>query len=37
MIEKYDVKLTSRQLSKRIKIEKRFLDKFLEWDKKNRG
>jgi len=36
MIEKYDVKLTSRQLSKRTKIKKSFIDKFLEWDKKYR-
>ena len=36
VIKNYDVKLTSRQLSKRTKIDKRFIDKFLEWDKKYR-
>jgi hypoxanthine phosphoribosyltransferase len=36
MIEKFSTKLSPRQLAKRTKIEKRFIDKFLEWEKKYR-
>jgi hypoxanthine phosphoribosyltransferase len=36
MIEKFNVKPDSRVLAKRTKIEKHFIDKYLEWDKKYR-
>lgn len=36
MLKKFDINLNSRKLSKRTNIEKKFIDRFLEWDKNYR-